>query len=159
MKVLAVGYGADSVAKQFWPDATIDFTHLKPPKKIVYDALVSFHALNRIAVREALPAIKLWAGCVKEGGEIQIHVPSLEWAAEQILSENPSEVTIFHLFGLQRKPDEFYVSGYTMRDLRTLCEKAGINVIHARAGGYMIGEHECETHLIIGKKATSSSGS
>lgn len=153
MRVLAIGDGAVQIAKQFWPEAEIDTTDLKPGKKRKdYDALVAFHCLNRVAVRESLAAIQAWADVVRQGGEIQVHVPSLEWAAEQILSESPSPVTPFHLFGMQHNQEGFYVSGYTMRDLRTLCEKAGIAVKHARTGAYMIGEYECEMHLIVGTK-------
>lgn len=154
MRVLAIGVGAAQVARQFWPEAEIDKTGLIPGgKRTDYDALIAYHALGRIAVRECGAALKSWLDCVKPGGEIQLYSPSLEWAAEQILSESPSPAAIFHLFGTQINQENFYVSAYTLRDLRTLCERAGLSVIHARAGLYTINEHECEMHLIIGKKS------
>ena len=153
MKILAIGDGADQVARQFWEDAQIDKTEIKPGKKRAdYDAVVSYHALPSVSIHENLSAVNAWVECLKDGGELHLFTPSLEWAAEQILSESPSPALPLHLYGHQRRQGEFYVSGYTMRDLRYLCDKAGLAVKHARAGTYTIGEHECEMHLVIGVK-------
>lgn len=153
MKVLAIGDGADQVARQFWEDAQIDKTELRPGKKRTdYDAVVSYHALPSVSIRENQSAVNAWVECLKQGGELHLFTPSLEWAAEQILAEEPSPALPLHLYGLQRRQGEFYISGYTMRDLRYLCDKAGLAVKHARAGTYTIGEHECEMHLVIGVK-------
>jgi predicted SAM-dependent methyltransferase len=151
MRILAVGAGADQVAKQLYGDAVVDFTPLKPGKKqINYDVLVSYHALNKVSFREAQRVLNSWVECLKKDGEFQLFVPSMEWAAEQILSENPSSATLMHLFGTQVDQSNFSVSGYTMRMLRNMCEKAGLSITHAKAGEYTIGEENCEMHLLRG---------
>ncbi len=155
MKVLAIGVNADKVAAQFFKDATIERIDLQPHNwqmKGVYDALVSYHVLPCISHREVGKAARAWVACLKQGGEFQMFVPSLEWAARQILSPNPSPVTLQHLYGLQRQKGEFYISGFILRDLRDLCDKIGIDVEHARVGEYNIGEEICEMHLIYGRK-------
>lgn len=153
MKVLAIGSGSAQVARQFWPEAEIDITDIVPGKKRKdYDALIAYHVLGRVAIREGQAALKTWLECVVPGGEIQVYTPSLEWAAEQILSETPSPATIFHLFGTQTNQENFFVCAYTLRDLRTMLERAGVDVIHAREGLYSINEHDCGMHLLIGKK-------
>ena len=153
MKVLAIGDGADQVARQFWPEAQVDKTEARPGKKRTdYDAVVSYHVLPTISIHENLSAVKTWAECLRPGGELHLFTPSLEWAAEQVLEETPSPALPVHLYGMQRGQGQFYVSGYTMRDLRYLCDRAGLAVKHARAGTYTIGEHECEMHLVIGVK-------
>lgn len=153
MKVLCIGYGAEQVARQFWPEAQIDKTELRPGnKRRDYDAVVSYHALPLVSIRENQEAVNAWVECIRQGGELYLFTPSLEWAAEQILSEEPSPALPLHLFGMQTRQGEFYVSGYTMRDLRYLCDKAGLAVKFAKAGTYTIGEHECEMHFVVGVK-------
>jgi hypothetical protein len=39
-----------------------------------------------------------------------------------------------------------------MRDLRNMCEKAGVDVTHATVGEYTIGDEVCDMHLVMGKK-------
>lgn len=155
MKVLAVGDQADKIAVQFFDNAQIDKVAAKPHNwqmKGIYDALLSYHALPRFSHRDAPKALKMWIDCLKQGGDFHLYVPSLEWAARQILSPTPSKVVEEHLFGMQGDAGEHYSSGYILRDLRTLCDKLGIDVLHARVGEYMIGDSPCEMHLLLGKK-------
>lgn len=154
--ILAVGNGAEQIALQLWPGAVIDTTPLKPNKKQaahLYDAILAYHVLPRLSYLDATRAVREWVACLRPGGELQLYVPSLEWAAEQILAEKPSPALAFHLYG-NHTAREFFISGYTMRELRALCERVGIAVTHASAGEYTIGDEPCELHLVVGLKVS-----
>lgn len=155
MKILAIGEGAAGLARELYQQADVDTTTLTPGKKRAdYDVILSYMALPRVPFRKLEDVAKSWLEALKAGGEIVIFVPSLEWAAVQILTpdreRNPA--LILHLFGSQTKPGDFYSSGFTMMDLRALCSRVGIAVTHASTGEYAIGEHVCECHTVRGLK-------
>jgi hypothetical protein len=158
-RVLAIGDGAAQIAKQLYPAASIDTAAMRPNgkyKRVSYDALLAYHILPKLSYLDARKALTEWVGYLRPEGEIQLYVPSLEWAAEQVLSDKPSPALAIHLFGNQRNKD-FFISGYTMRDLRKMCENAGIAVTQAVSGEYTLGEEVCELHLIVGvKKSTET---
>jgi len=154
MRILAIGAGAGQIAQQY-ENPEIEVAPLvasKKQKKEPFDVVVSYLTLQTVSLREGQSVLNDWAACLKQGGEFVLFVPSLEWAAEQILSPKPSPATLIHLYGPQNKQTNFYVSGYTMNMLRNMCETAGINITHARSGEYMINEEICEMHLVRGTR-------
>lgn len=153
VRLLAIGENAADFAAQLYPEAVIDTTDLATSKKqIGYDVVIAFNCLNRIPFRKVKDVAREWLGVLKPGGEMAILFPSLEWAAEQILSANPSPALWLHLFGAQQNPKQFYCSGFTLMNVRGLCSEIGLKVTHAATGTYMLGEHECEMHTIRGTK-------
>ncbi len=153
-KILAIGEnGTKELAQELFPEATVETALLKPGKKQSgYDAILSYMVLPRVSFREIETVTRAWVEALKPGGEIVIFVPSLEWAAVQILSPDRSPALILHLFGMQKQPGEYYSSGFTMLDLRSLCNMLGIAVTHASTGEYMIGDQACECHTVRGIK-------
>jgi len=152
--------GDPTMANQLFPDAQIDVVDQVRTKlparysKIQYDSIVSYLALPYIHYRNARKVIGEWAGYLKPGGSMHIFVPSLEWAAEQILSEEPSNAVHAVLYG-GHYPNNF-MCGYTMMDVRTLCEMNGLAVIYARVGTYQLQEGEnlyvAETNYVMAVK-------
>jgi hypothetical protein len=143
MKVLAIGENAKEFAKDVFPD---DDIHIRSKGAKDFDAVLSYLCLQTVEAPNAMSTVKAWVDSLKQGGEFTMLVPSLEWAAVQILSKERSPVLLAHLFGNGHR------SGYTMIDLRSLCSVAGIAVTHAATGTYTIGEHEAELHTVRGIK-------
>lgn len=153
MKVLAVGDGAGNFARDVFEGADIETTTLLPGKKRTgYDAVFSYMALQLVPYRDIMRTVKAWVEVLNTGGELTLMVPSLEWAAVQVLSKERSPALIVHLFGLQDKPGRFHASAFTMMDLRSVCSKAGIAVTHAATGEYHINDNICEMHTVRGLK-------
>jgi hypothetical protein len=153
-KILAIGEnGTKELAQELFQQEEIDIAATGPDKKQKeYDALLSYMTLARVPFRKVDEVVKSWVDALKQGGEIVIFVPSLEWAAVQILSPERSPALILHLYGMQTKPSEFNSCAFTFLDLRSMCSLAGIAVTHASTGEYMIGEHACECHSVRGIK-------
>lgn len=153
MKILAVGTNAASVAQELFPDNEIDSTPMLPGKKRTdYDALLSYMVLPKLSYREADETMKAWLDALKQGGEMIIFVPSLEWAARQVFATPRSPAFMPHLFGAPDKHNGHYVSAYTLLDLRSVCFRAGLAVTHASTGEYTINEFICECHSVRGVK-------
>jgi hypothetical protein len=153
MKVLAIGENARELAQEIFPEAEVDTTPLLPGKKRTdYDSVLSYMVLPRVSYRDVMKTTKAWVDALKPGGELTLMVPSLEWAAVQILTPERSPALAVHLYGEQGNPQRFHSSGFTMLDLRSLCSMVGIAVTHAATGEYMIGENVCEMHTVRGVK-------
>jgi len=143
MKVLALGNNAKEFANSLWPEADV-YQNAKGDRD--FDAVLSYLNLQTVHYANAMLTVKQWADCLRQDGELTIMVPSLEWAAVQILSKEKSPVIMQHLFGDNHR------SGYTLMDLRAICSMCGIAVTHAATGLYQIGEHEAELHTVRGIK-------
>jgi hypothetical protein len=61
-------------------------------------------------------------------------VPSLEWCAQQILSDNPSPGLLPLLYAGQVNEWDLHLAGFTMRKLRRDFEAVGLKVNRARSG-------------------------
>lgn len=160
MKILEL-YTDFNVGKSFFPEEKIEGRKatplLKDVKDETYDHIISAHTLNYFSYVDIPTILIEWTRTLKPGGSIIIITPSLEWVAEQILSETPSIATLPILFGSQDKDmTKAHYCGFTMASLHKLFDNMGLHVTHARTGifdyvysGYKV---EAEQHLIIGKK-------
>jgi predicted SAM-dependent methyltransferase len=112
--------------------------------------------LQRVSNAAVHDTLLNWRNVLKVGGELHIMVPSLEWMAREILNEDPSPMMLVHIFGVQSTPEDFWLSGYTMRRLRVDMEDAGFAVEAAKVGYYTMNisgqEHTAETHYVLGRK-------
>lgn len=127
-----------------------------PPELIGrFDHIIASHVLEHVFPNGVLPVLKLWASWLKpEGGKLHIIVPSLEWAARQILSETPDPPTWAHLFGGHISEWDVHHTGFTMRLLRKVFEDAGLHVVRATTAPYNIGwmgkEYLADNHYVAG---------
>lgn len=136
-KILAVGLGAEAVVRQFYEDVEIEVAVKKLPNK-KFDVLVSYMALPLLPFRKIHGTIRNYFDCLNDGGELILFLPSLEWAAEQILADTFNPAVSAHLYGDQNDSSRFYGSGYTMRDARVFLERAGFATTHASRGEYVV---------------------
>ena len=149
MKVLAIGDNAQNFAREIFPDAEVNTSTIQPGKKRTdYDSVMAYMCLQNVPYRDVTNTVKAWVDTLKQGGELTIMVPSMEWAAIQVLSKDRSPALLAHLFGVDNKS----MSGFTMMDLRAVCSTAGVAITHAATGEYSIGENVCELHTVRGVK-------
>lgn len=159
-RILAVGLNSIAAAKSLFGDIKVDGVDQFPDdvrKKGYYDAVLSYMSLCVGSYRIAQKTLLKYSKVLKEGGELHLFVPSLEWAADQILSEEPSKILLIHLFGEQTCGLDTYRSGFAMLDLRNLLPAVGIEVVAARAGEYTIGEYTAEMLYVSGIKKNVNS--
>lgn len=145
VRVLAIGHGSTALAGEFFPGAKIDIAS-KPPKRALYNALIAVNVLQTYPLHKVKATLQEWRDCLMEGGEMHVFVPSMDWAAEQILSTDPSPATMLHIFGQEGENR----SGFTLLDLRQKFAAAGVPVKDARVGQRVIvsGGHEHVTEAL-----------
>src|SRR5574339_443576 len=109
------------------PDILADAAEL--PKELLgkFDGLLASHVLEHFSYWHTERVLKGWVDCLKDGGELHVLVPSLEWAAREVLSENPSPAVYAQLFAGQVNTWDVHYTGFTMRKLRMLMDRIGIN--------------------------------
>ena len=139
------------------PDILGDAADMPPELYGKLDGLLASHVLEHFSYWKTDKILEGWLRCLKDGGEIHILVPSLEWACREILSEQPSPAVYGQLYAGQVNTWDVHLTGFTMRKLRALFEKAGVAVHTARTGVYHIrvgsvGEFPAEQHYIAGVK-------
>lgn len=118
------------------------------------DGVFASHVLEHFSYYRTVPVLENWKKCLKEGGQLHVLVPSWEWAAREVLSENPSPALLGHSFAGQVNQWDVHYMMFTMRNLRRLFEKVGLSVIRARTGEYVLnttaGLQKAEQHYIVG---------
>lgn len=172
LKVLEIGPGPKPQAQLIWKDAEITTfdvdANYKPDilgdaRNLVrdlegrkFDVIFASHMLEHVPWWDCDRVLAEWVECLNDGGSLHIIVPSLEWAAKQILSEKPSRAVIPHLYAGVTTGWDVHVNGFTMRRLRCVMEKAGLAVAQARTGEYHIRAGveilEAEQHYCAGYK-------
>lgn len=139
------------------PDILADAADMPPELYGKLDGLLASHVLEHFSYWKTDEVLAGWVRCVKPGGEIHVLVPSLEWAAREVLSEQPSPAVYAQLYAGQVNMWDVHLTGFTMRKLRQLFERAGVDVHVARTGLYhlrvgTLGEFESQQHYIAGVK-------
>jgi hypothetical protein len=160
VKVLTVGIGASQITKDLWekPAITNLTGSLQGKKKDgrKFDAVVSFMALQRVANGAVHETLKSWRHVLRPGGELHLFVPSLEWAARELLAEDPSPLLLSHMYGLQLKEEQYWLSGHTLRRIRVDIDHVNMTVEAARVGYYSmdVGDttYRAEQHYVLARK-------
>lgn len=138
------------------PDIRGDAANMPEQLYDKLDGLLASHVLEHFSYWKTSAVLAGWVRCLKEGGELHILVPSLEWAAREVLSEHPSPAVYAQLYAGQVNEWDEHLTGFTMRKLRWFMENAGISVNIARTGVYhlRVGDKEYEAlqHYISGVK-------
>lgn len=141
MKVLDIGSGPNSVASitfegaeilrldidpELNPDVLHDITKPFPPELHgQFDAIYCSHVLEHIPRAQVIGTVMNMLAPLRVGGELWVIVPSLEWAAREILKDQPSSVMIPHIFGSQSNEWQYHRCGFTLNLLRQIFELAG----------------------------------
>jgi hypothetical protein len=150
MKVLVKGDW--SQAHTIFPqDSVFDDIGKNPP----YDAAFLGHCLQMLNLSEVVPYLKEVADLLGELAEVWVTVPSLEWAAREIVTKDePSVVIPLALYGPTSDPHR---CGFTLMWLRVAMEGAGFTTRKAVQEAYQlnidgIGEYMAVQNSVIGMK-------
>lgn len=143
------------------PDIVADAADIPPELYGKFDAVFASHVLEHFSYWKTEQVLAGWAKCLKDGGELHVVVPSLEWAAREVLSENPSPAVYAQLYAGQVNEWDVHYTGFTMRKLRQLMDRVGIDTNTARTGVYHVrvgdlGEFEAHQHYIAGVKGVTT---
>lgn len=140
------------------PDILADAASIPQEYHGVFDGILASHVLEHFSYRITERVLRNWMDCLKDGGALHVVVPSWEWLAREVLSENPSPACYGHGFGGHVNAWDCHYAMFTMRKLRQLFDKIGLSVTHAKTGVYHIRvgdkEYEAEQHYICGVKGT-----
>lgn len=144
--------------KQYDPDHLHDaFTEMPEELKGQFDRVFASHVLEHTPYFNAVGALRNWASLLSPTGELHVIVPSLEWAAREILKNQPSPGVFGHLYGGQTTQWDAHYGGFTLRLLRKCFEEVGLLVVRARTGEYQIGfmgkAFPAEQHYVAGVMA------
>lgn len=147
MKVLDIGSGINTSAYAVYPDlkpeeivrldinrkVKPDIRHdiTKPlPKKWrgSFDAVVCNHMLEHVDRSQVIPVMENMKDAVKPLGFVWVIVPSLEWAANEIMNGRDGLGVQGILFGAQRHPFDYHRIGFTLNALAQAAILAGLEV-------------------------------
>ena len=139
------------------PDIRADAAQMPEQLLGKLDGLLASHVLEHFSYWNTEKVLMGWADCLKDDADMHILVPSLEWAAREVLSERPSPAVYAQLFAGQVNQWDVHLTGFTMRGLRATFERCGLHVRTARTGVYHIrvgtmGEFEALQHYIVASK-------
>jgi predicted SAM-dependent methyltransferase len=156
--ILDVGAGPASVARQFWgerPNVTIETTDIDPETKPTYvhdarerfpeecreayDTVLMHHVLEHMPIAAVGKVLANVCAVLKPGGYLHLFVPSLEWVAEQVLYADrvsPALPQVIH--GSERDEWHTHYSSFTLPILRYLLGEAGLLVIRAERGEFIV---------------------
>lgn len=114
------------------PDLVHDITKPFPEEMHgAYDIVLMSHVLEHIRYRYVAVALTNVVAALKHGGELWVLVPSMEWAAGQIIEKHETAGLIGTIWGGQADPYDFHYCGFTRNSLvRAMqlvgCENVGV---------------------------------
>lgn len=144
------------VDPEFDPDILCNASDIPDKWDEQFDGVFASHVLEHFGFWEFPDILTGWKKLLKTGGELHIVVPSAEWAARQLLSENPSFAVMPHLYGSHINEWQAHKSVFTMLLLRKAFDDLDLAVFRARTGTYHLSVNgavmEAEQHYIAGAK-------
>jgi len=159
LKILDVGSGAVSNAAEIlsipegieYEITTLDanaedspsYTHdvREPfPEELqdAFDLVVCSHVLEHIDRVDVVRTVQNISTTLKNMAELWVLVPSMEWAASEIIAGRHSRSVEAHIFGSQTNEYQYHKCSFTLNALRTLFDHTGLLVKKAYQSPYAI---------------------
>jgi len=154
-KVLDIGCGDNPyIAKEDEIVTTVDIrSEVKPTvvcdirelpfESKYFDKVRASHVLEHFGRNETHKVLDGWVRVLKIGGELEIIVPNIEWAMENIYNTHPydnvisnEDTVISVLYGDQNYPENFHKMGFTKTNLRRELEIFGLKIRHIETNYY-----------------------
>ena len=144
IRILDIGSGSESVAKIVFshldievtrldgtpetnPDILHDITQPLPYNLIrQFDIVYISHVMEHIDRMKVIEVFKNVIQAVKDRGEVWVIVPSLEWAANEIINHREGIHVQMNIFGGQTYPLDYHRCGFTLAGLRQMVELCGL---------------------------------
>lgn len=176
MKILDIGSGKESVASLVFshiedkeivrldadanlnPDIIHDITKELPKElKGQFDIVYVSHVLEHIDRSFVIGTFINLSAALKNLGEMWIIVPSMEWAAQEILNQRDGRHIQGMIWGGQNTSWDYHRCGFTLSALRQLFELTGLVVRKAYQSPFGIvldGDKQvnCVQNVVIGAK-------
>ncbi|MGH2621525.1 MAG: methyltransferase domain-containing protein [Anaerolineales bacterium] len=150
VSLLDVGAGPEGTAQAFFPEAVIfrldvdpefnpDYVHdIRAPfpeeLRDRFDVVFASHVLEHVERHRVPETVANLRSAVRDGGELWILVPSLEWVAKELRKDQPSPAVLAAIYGAQSSEWQYHKSGFTLFMLRQIVEKAGLVARQAYQG-------------------------
>ena len=144
-KLLDVGSGRSSIAPIIYeyipnlqvtrldgnpenePDILHDITQPLPEELHgAFDIVLASHVVEHVDRDYVNVVMRHIASAVRNHGEVMILVPSMEWAAREILAGNDNVGVQGAIYGAQYGPLDYHRCGFTLKSLRFMVEIAGL---------------------------------
>lgn len=156
VKVLDIGSGSASVAAQVFSHLELDVTRMdadsnnKPdilhditqplPEELhgKFDIVYASHVLEHIDRNKVVGVFRNIIKAARNLGEIWILVPSMEWAANEIINRREGIHVQMNIFGGQQNEFDYHRCGFTLAALRQLAEISGLIVRKAYQSPFTI---------------------
>lgn len=84
-----------------------------PFKDGAFEVVYASHVLEHFHSRESMPILQEWIRVLRSGGELQLFVPNLEWAALQIVNGIYDDFVRNSLFARQQYESDVHRTGFT----------------------------------------------
>jgi len=107
-----------------------------------FDQIIVGNALQELPRSKVMKFLQDVYAMLFNRGELVLYVPSAEWAAKQIFTNKPDNLTYYMLYGEDTKP---FRACYSMLALRTQVERAGFITRSATESILKIGSTEGKT--------------
>lgn len=175
MRILDVGCGPNSVAAQMFekvedkevvrldidpdnkPDVVHDISSPLPVELVgAFDVVIAYHVMEHLDRAVVIQSFKNITAAVRNGGELWVSCPSLEWACDEIKAHREGTYVQAVIFGNQHSPWDYHRCGFTMQALRQMVAISGMIVKKATQSTYFISSEEkqyrCIQNVVVGAK-------
>ncbi len=181
VKILDVGSGPESVAAQIFdsiaekeivrldtdpalnPDVIHDITQPFPEElRSQFDLVLAAHVFEHIERNRVVETFRNVISAVKNHGEVWIIVPSLEWAANEVINKRDGAHVQALLFGSQENEYQLHKCAFTLASLRQMVELCGLIVRKAYQSQFTVfvngREFQCIQNIVIGARYDGING-
>lgn len=119
------------------PDFRIDVRQL-PFDDASFDVVFSSHTLEHFGRDEVFKVLDEWIRVLRPGGELRLIIPTIEWAAKQIIEKKgATDKNVLNvLYGSQEYATNFHRVGFTKATLTRLLKRKGFEINLATEEGY-----------------------
>jgi predicted SAM-dependent methyltransferase len=111
-----------------------------------FDIVFSSHVLEHFGRNEYFEVLKEWVRVLKPDGELRLVIPSIAWAAEQIMKGVVDFNVLNVLYGQQEYAENFHKMGFTPQFLEGKVRDLGFNNVSIELQGYNILLRANRTH-------------
>jgi len=175
VKILDVGSGSESIATVIFgeiedkqivrmdadpdncPDILHDITQPLPEElRGQFDLVLAAHVMEHIPRDHVVNSFRHVFSAVRDRGEVWVIVPSLEWAASEIVNKRDGVHVQALLYGAQTSALQNHLCGFTLASLRQMVEVCGLLVRKAYQSPFTIIVHDKQysaiQNIVIGAR-------
>lgn len=125
------------------PDNNPDVVHdirLPLPDDLVgaFDIVIASHVLEHVPYRQAMTVLHNIKEACRPGGELRVYVPSMEWAAQEILAGRETFGLLGIIWGGQSDAWDNHYCGFTKRSLSAAMYNVGCKDVKVGESGIIV---------------------